>query len=487
MFAFLKTSVKDKYHLTLLFFILLFIIYFTIVAFARHDNLYSRRLDLGNMDQTVWNVVHGNGFTLTHSLNDKQASRLAAHADFLLILLAPFYLIWSNPKTLILIQTIVLGLGAIPIYWIAFDKLKSKKLALLFAGAFLLYPPMQRTILFDFHAVVLATTFLLFAYWFMYKEKYCFFIIFAVLAAITKEEVWLITGLMGLYIIFFKKRLWVGLITAVISFSIFYLLLWKFIPALATERQHFALVYFSEFGDNQNLIIKNILINPFSVFSKIFSYDRLFYYYQLLLPAGLLSLFSPLKLIFSFPGLLINTLSNNPLMRQLDYQYNSTICPFVFISAIDGFLFLQNLSLKLRKRYQIINVIGIMAFSMTIIYSSYSWGELPIGPFSRFGLFLTPQPEKDLVLSLSRKIDAKYSVSVTNNIGAHFSQRQFVYNFPINAQKADFVFIKLKDPNSWPNAEEQEKALTSLLKNVNYELFAQQGDFYAFRKRGIKS
>ena len=179
---------KGNVAQTLLFTaILLFSLYFIYDGFLRHDNYFSLRLDLGNMDQTVWNVLHGHGFTLTDPVGTTQESRLAVHADFLLVLLAPFYLLWSSPKMLIIIQVIALALGALPIYWLGKKILKSKPLALLFSIAYLLYPTLQLNALHDFHATSLTTTFLLFAYWYLVTENPIPFVVFAILAALGKE------------------------------------------------------------------------------------------------------------------------------------------------------------------------------------------------------------------------------------------------------------------------------------------------------------
>ena len=464
-----------------------FIGYFVFLAFSRHDNFYSRRVDLGNMDQTVWNVLHGNGFTLTDPMGTAQESRLAVHADFLLIFMAPFYLIWSNPKMLLLIQTTILGLGAIPVFWLARDKLKSLLLAFLFVLAYLLYPPQQRLNLHDFHAVVLSGSFLLFAYWYMKKDNLLLFSVFAILAGLGKEQVWLTTGLMGLYFVITKRHIAFGAIVAAVSFLIFYLLFWIFIPKVTPVGQHWALQYLSEFGENQNQILKHIFTEPLIVVRDIFAPDRLFYYFQLLFPFGFLSLLSPLTLIYSAPSLAINVLSNNNLFRQIDYQYTSTITPWIVIASIEGYAVLQKFIKTFARRYSVIAKkyeIACVYFIITVLTSSFLWGELPYEKSSRFFYFTGRQTELQTMKAVEREVDKQpqKTVSVTNNIGAHFSQREFLYNYPVNAQTADYSIIYLGDPYAWPSGDEQKRVLQQLLKNNRYQLFAQQGNFYAFRR-----
>jgi uncharacterized membrane protein len=479
-------SGKVSLQTILLILAALFIAYFTFVSFSRHDNFYSRRLDLGNMDQTVWNVLHGNGFTLTDPMGERQESRLAVHADFLLILLAPFYLIWSNPKMLLIIQAFIAGLGAFPVYWIAKDRLKSNKLALMLAVAYLLYPPLERKMLHDFHAVALSTTFLLFSYWYMHTKKYIAFIIFGILAALGKEHVWITIGLMGMYIAFIQKKYLLGILTAVLSFSVFYYLFWVAIPAVTPAGQHFALVYLSEFGDKQNSILKNILVNPLMDLRLLTQPDRLYYYFQLLVPFGFLSLASPLYLIFSAPSLLINALSNNSLMRQIDYQYDSVITPFIFISAIEGYIVIRSRMERWYKgKHPTARVLLNIWVWVAVLSSVYMWGELPLGKSTRFFFFTSSQYEKTAMKRVEQLVDSKATVSVTNNIGSHFSQREFLYNFPIGAETADFSVAHLGDPYAWPSGDAQSEAVRNLLKNDNYELIAQEGTFFAFKKKGI--
>ena len=158
----------------------------------RYENYFTGRFDLGNMAQTVWNTAHGRIFILTDPNGTNTVSRLATHADFLLILLAPFYVIWSDPKMLLLIQTLILSIGAVYIFLISKKVLKYPPLALTFALMYLLNPSVQRTNLYEFHAVTLATTFLLAAFYYVLEKRLYWFLLFGILAALTKEQVWFI-------------------------------------------------------------------------------------------------------------------------------------------------------------------------------------------------------------------------------------------------------------------------------------------------------
>ncbi|MEK7551124.1 MAG: DUF2079 domain-containing protein, partial [Patescibacteria group bacterium] len=161
----LENIIFERKHLVfLIIFICLYILYFTLASFLRFDNFYTGRFDLGNMDQTVWNTLNGRIFQLTDPDGVETVSRFAIHGDIILVLLSPLYLIWSDPRMLLLLQTVVLSLGSIFVYLIARKVLVDKNLSFAFALSYLLYPAVGYVNLYDFHAVSLATTFLLAAF-----------------------------------------------------------------------------------------------------------------------------------------------------------------------------------------------------------------------------------------------------------------------------------------------------------------------------------
>jgi uncharacterized protein with PQ loop repeat len=104
-----------------------YFLFFSTYTTVRHDMYISGRFDLGNMTQTVWNTSQGKFFTLTNPDGVEQISRLADHSDILLVLFAPLYLIWSDPKVLLIVQTFTLAIGGIFVYLLAKQILKKEK------------------------------------------------------------------------------------------------------------------------------------------------------------------------------------------------------------------------------------------------------------------------------------------------------------------------------------------------------------------------
>ncbi len=347
---------------------LIYSAYFTTASFLRYENFYTGRFDLGNMDQVVWNTAHGRIFQFTNPDGITIISRLAFHADFLLILLSPFYFLWQDPRMLLLLQTLIVACGGIFVFLIANQILKNKTFALVFATAFFLNPSVEHANLYDFHAVVLATTFFLGAYYFLIKKKWFLYVIFLFLAALTKEQVWIITALFGILTIFKGKKILGFFITAISAAAFGYIFFYA-IPH-ARGGAHFALSYYADLGSSPMQILTNILIHPMKVLSIVFTREKMYYLMQLFLPVGFLSFFAPLYLIFALPDLGINLLSNNAQFHQIYFQYTAVITPFVFIAAIYGVFSIQKRFLRITKE-------KIMMYLLcTTLLSAYFFGPV---------------------------------------------------------------------------------------------------------------
>ena len=178
---------------------------FAALSTLRHEAFETGRFDLGNMVQAVWSTAHGDVLGIT-TLNGTQTVRFAAHVDPILVLFTPLWLVWPSPTMLLTVQAIAIALGALPLFWLARKHLGDERAALGFALAYLLYPATQWLTLSEFHPVALACPLLLYAYWFLDEDRLAPFAAFAVLAAMTKEEVPLVIAGLGAWYAITRKR-----------------------------------------------------------------------------------------------------------------------------------------------------------------------------------------------------------------------------------------------------------------------------------------
>lgn len=498
---------NNRYGLLLGFFIMIFNLYFIPVSFLRHDNFYTGRFDLGNMDQTVWNTKNGRIFEFTNPDGTENLSRLAFHADFILILLAPFYFLWEDPKMLLLIQSIIVSLGAMFVYLLALKVFKEsyklqvisyKLMALSLSFSYLMNPSLQWSILYDFHAVTFATTFLIAAFYFLYKKNYFFFIAFGILAGLTKEQVWIPVGLMGLYLAIsnikfstkggsafgrqisnlqrLKKPAIFGLITFFFSLFAFYYLVWHAIPAASGTDEHFALSYFKSDAENPSGLIKNILTAPLKTFNKLTEKNRLIYYRGLMEPVGYLPVISAWIFVFPAADLFLNIFSDKPELHQIYYQYSAVITSFIYIGMIfsSGFIL---------RKVKFIPPIALSAYIViSIIIGGYIHGPMPWTKKANIAMLESPQENKYFINQKLKTIPPDAKVTSTNNLGAHLSHRQNLYTIPHATNSADFIILLIR-----PNSPKYELDLVSFLRSDrNYSLIADDDGFIMFKNKFSK-
>lgn len=484
----MENIIFERKHVAFLaLFIWLYILYFTFASFLRFDNFYTGRFDLGNMDQTVWNTLNGRVFQLTDPDGVETVSRFAVHGDIILVLLSPLYLIWSDPRMLLLLQTVVLSLGSVFVYLIARKILIDKNLSFTFAISYLLYPAVGYVNLYDFHPVSFATTFLLAAFYFYLTKNYIFLTVFALLSAFTKEQAWAITSFFGFYI-FIKgvlnktkrnlKEALFGFMLFVVSTLMFVLLFWKIIPFFKGGN-HFALEYYSQFGSTTSEVIKNILLNPIKTISTLSEGTRLFYLSELFGPLGYLSLLFPVLLIFTVPDLMINLLSQNPQLHQIYYQYSSTITPFVFIAAIFAAKLLLSKAKVLNPQK-----IAIYIFITTLIFA-YQTGPLPFSKRANIDMFIKQMENRFVVKTMIDSIPKNLSVASTNNLGSHLSQREKIYTIPYGLDRADAIVFLLERGYSEIDYNTQLKMIEKLRNDPMFTLEFEDTNFYLFFRKSF--
>src|SRR5205085_3907462 len=178
---------------------------FAALSVQRHRAFETGRFDLGNMVQAVWATAHGHPLRVT-DLHGHQVSRLAAHADPILVLFAPLWWAWPSPEMLLVLQAVAVAAGAFPVFSLARKHLGSDRAALGFALAYLLLPAVQWLTLNEFHPVALATPLLLFAFWYLDEDRLVPFAICAVLACACKEEIPLVVAGFGIWYALSRRR-----------------------------------------------------------------------------------------------------------------------------------------------------------------------------------------------------------------------------------------------------------------------------------------
>jgi uncharacterized membrane protein len=318
-----------------------FVLFFSTYLFAAHDAYLTHAEDMGVMSQALWNTFHGAPLhqTLCDPTNQESClgdvSRLAIHFEPIMFVLAAIYAVFPSPKTLQFVQVLVIAAGAFPTYWIAARRLRSAAAGVVFAVLFLLSPSLDSAVTFDFHAVTLAASFLMFALYFLLTRNTVGLLVASALAITTKEEVALTILMLGLYVALIQGRrhLGGGLALGALGWIAFEVAVMHAVSPIGhspmTSR-------YAAFGASPPEILANVLTHPLMVAQYFRDTSRIAYLGALLGPLAFLGVASPLSLLLAGPAIALNMLSNQPDMYSGLAQYSAEIVPVVLVASIDG-------------------------------------------------------------------------------------------------------------------------------------------------------
>lgn len=456
--------------------VVLYIAYFGWFTLRAFDLFVYQAHDLGIYDQAVWNTVHGQPFRST--LEEPYDTLLGDHFEPILLLLALPYALWPSPKTLLFIQSAALGLGALPVYWLAREGLASALAgrrttggdragggplpttlaveisALTFAAVYLLYPAVHSANVFEFHPSALAIPLLLYAIYFMRKRRFALYFLFLILTMSTKEVLPLTTFVLGLYAFLIERVRLVGLVTMAASALWFGVAVFVVIPHFSPEdsSQYFAL-YYGWAGESAGEVVTRLITQPELIWQRLVRPDSLLYVNRLLLPVAYLALLGLPMLVLATPALLLNVLSDFSFQHlSLNFfQYAAAIAPFVIVAAIDGLSFLVRHGAAWLERIRRKEGRSAAGRSVGSVFLGVSLGAMLLAsvavqryhgylPFSS-DYHLTPLSEKvTAAAALVPQIPPQSVVSTDRIFGPHLSQREDLYLYPA-LHDAEYVVV----------------------------------------------
>lgn len=465
---------------------ILFVLFFGAADWFRQVNLFTAQYDMGNMEQVLWQTIHGHIFQMNNVASAGLVPRTMYHADFLLLIYTPFYALFPDPRTMMIMQVIFVATGAIPVYWIARKRL-GQKIGALISIAYLAYPTLQWATMFDVHAVLLCAPLLLWAWWAATEKKWWIYGMMVGLAILGKEEVGFVVALMGVYWAFRRGYRTMGMITIAVGIIWSSLMFGWAIPSARTNSAHFALRFYSDFGDSYSTIIKNVLAHPQKVFTDVFGSDGRYLLTAILVPTILLPIIGLPILLIGLPELLINMLSNYENQHAIFYQYYSVVVPFVFLATIDGWVRLQtwiNTYKRTAFRSLLFHRILVGLFVVGSLACVWFFAPLPATRSTSDAVkTFWPSPYREDVMKIKTMLPANARVAATNNIIPQFAQRDMIWGFPDDLQNADAIIVLEGGKAELATEEIISQHVDELLTNPAYTLTYHHDLLYYFTKR----
>lgn len=458
--------------------ILLYVVVFSFLTVLKHEAFETTAFDLGNMDQAVWNSLRGRLLPFTNW--GEEGTRLAYHVDPILILISPLYLVYSDPRTLLVLQTVVVALGAWPIYLLARERLGTNPAVLVFPLSYLLYPALEAANMFDFHPTTLVAGLFPFAFYFLEKRRYALFFLLAVLVMCCKEEMPLLVAMLGLYALLLQRNWRVGSAAIALGMVWFVVAVYVIIPHFNPEGHSPYLGSYSHLGEGPMGILKTALTDPMAIVRTLFTREKLVYLRDLFTPVGFLCLFGPQVLLLCLPTLGIILLSSDPQVYTLEkFHYASPLVPVVVLSAVYGTAFLSR---KLSAKWHVpgkrsLYFISGFVLLCTLLYHG-ARGFTPVG--GNFALPTVTDHDR-LAKEFFALVPQEAVVSAQSRLNPHLSQREKIYMFP-RVEDAEYVFFDVT-ADSWPiHPNDQYRLYRALITEEGFGVLA-AGDGYILLHR----
>ncbi len=392
--------------------------------------------DLPHAWQTVWNVAHGHGFRYTDLLRQLDLPRLSAHADYILLGLAPLARVWSDYMILVWVQAAVVASGALAVWRISRRWVNADGWSFGLSLAYLLNGPLQFAVTFQFHAITLAVGFILWmAEAVVYRRRWWVIGLWLLLALCTKEQVGLIVGPLIWWLAATEGKKSLGYLFGAVA------VLWStvhfvwIIPAMRTTGgpHLFWEFYYGSLGDTPRAILPR-LMQPMELWSRLVSWSQVGRGVALLVPFAGLSLGSPLILLAA-AAWVPHALGDSEAVRSLYYQNQALAIPILTLAAIDT---VRRLSRWARwPRFQLPALLGGLVL-LTIgsgIFSPNPWSAV-YRPVFRAG-----DDRVEIFQTMDRLIPASAVVAVSWGLPPTFRDHPTVYVLPAGVAQAEYVVV----------------------------------------------
>lgn len=316
--------------------ILIYTVTLSAYSLARYYSFRTLYFDLGIFASSMSQVLHGAAGIQTLVLPSTPGH--VGHFSPVLVIPLALYAVLPSPATLLVFQSLLLALAALPLFELALEVVHRTDLAIGVSLLYLLYPALQGVNRYDFHVEAFVPLFAFCALLALVRQRYGWFLVASLLLLCTHEYlsiVYLWTGLvLVVYQVLAKKDVLLGLVSRRWSLTTFalggiFLLLEEILNVLLTPSHSSVFAWLStttsSFSGGPLQILGGIVVDPAW---------KILYWILLLAPF----LFVPLRearlLVPAVPWLGLTILASNPAIYNIYSQYPALVLPFLFFAAI---------------------------------------------------------------------------------------------------------------------------------------------------------
>jgi uncharacterized membrane protein len=405
-----------------------------VAAHKYADDVYG--WDLAIYNQCISNIAF-HGVPISTLYTDATLNHFGIHFSPLYYLLAIPYRFAPSALTLVVLQILALGLGALPLYALVARRI-GPWYGLVFAIAYLLNPITENIAMYEFHEIAFFVPLMLAALWAYDTERWKTFWVFLVLALGVREDTAAYLLVFG-FVLFWTGRRRLGVPVMVLS-AVWLLVVYKGVmPWLRGGAPYFFDDRYKDLG------------HPWLLLS---SSARWIFVAQLFVTVAFLPLFSRRHMLLLLPGLAFSLLSSFFAQYSIRFHYTAPIFPFLYYTALVGLEYL-------RPSWRVA-LGGLMVAGSLFIGIRYgrntderhTWNVYKAGP---------------AINAAANAIPREASVRATGNLLPRVSGRKRVYILPWGSGSdyalVDYRLQGLHPPATW---EQVRTMLRELLTSGQY-------------------
>lgn len=410
--------------------------------------------DLALIQQIIWNTLHGRPFE-TYAY-DFTTNILGTDSFFVHLLMVPFYALYPNPATLLLVQTVIVGTSAIAVYLLTRDALSQRWAALAIAAVYLLYQPVLNGTLYEVRERVLAMAFVLWMLLAIHRRRYGWMIVAAVLALSNRLDTTIGVALVGVYALLLRFRRepteqtgldrigWHYGLTLIAMAVAWYIFVTNIMVPRFTDRPGYLfLEHYGYLGDSPGAILANVILNPLNTLGILFAPPKLWFLLGMFLPLAFLSLLNWRLMLVMIPLYGLNLLSPRKIQWDVYHHYQGLIVPLMVLAAIFGLATITRRRLIGRWTLHL----GVTAMLLGTMASHYLYGNQIVSIFKRW------QPTERVMAAneIVRAVPDDVSLAVSNVLAPHVAPRREIFLLPGDdfhyvaepLAKADYALVDL--------------------------------------------
>lgn len=415
----------------------------TLASFLRHVHLQSG-LDLAIFDQVVW---HYSRFEAPFS-SIKGENILGDHFHPLVAVLAPLYWVWSDPRMLLLAQSVLVAASIIPVFLFAERRL-GRTGAYLLAAAYAAYWGLQVGVVYDFHEVAFAPLLIALAILLSDRRRWGWFWVVIALLLLDKENFAVFVVVFGIYLLTLRE--FRHAIALVVVGLVWYELTTRVLIPHFNPRGVWVQWTYQELGKDAPAALWALIQAPWRLFTISFSTGQKAHtIVWLFLPFLFLSIPSRL-FILALPLLGERFLSTSQQFWGEQYHYSMAIAPVLAMGAAAG---LKNLLELLPGRRRALLMTGAAAAMLAVSLGLSVRGnpQSALYELTKRGTYQTP-PFAHPAYAAIAHVPSSASLASSDFVLPHASERQDVRLLaPHSARAVQYTVLDVLFPQCCDDA-----------------------------------